>query len=461
MATVDELLDEAPLTRLHIRVWLVAALGVMLDGFDFFVVGVCLPLIARDLDTTTLQQGLIASAAVAGSVVGALVAGPLSDRLGRRLLFTVDLIMFVVFALASAFAWDAWSLIAFRFLLGVAIGADYPLSSSYAAEIAPRRHRNRMLVGVISFQAVGSLIGVALGLVVVNATESVSAWRWIFGAGAVLAGAIVVARIGVPESPRWLFDQGSRPEALRVVSRFLGRTVTSAGVANAADAAPRPEREPAGWRTLFTETFRRRTALTSVPWFLMDIVVYGIGVFTPTILAAIIVTDTDSFIGHEISSLRGTAFADLFLVAGFVGALVLINRVGFIRLQVTGFLAMTVGLGMLALAAGLPGGADDYFLLAFAGFAISNFFQNLGPNSTTFLMPAVVFPTRIRATGAGFGAAAGKAGAVVVTLLFPVLQGWIGLSATVGLMAAGSLAAAIVTLTLRSSASTAALSRAG
>src|SRR5262249_37669284 len=119
------------------------------------------------------------------------------------------------------------------------------------------------------------------------------------------------------------------------------------------------------------------------------------------------------------------------------------------RLQITGFFAMTFGLGLLALYVALSGGTDQLYWIAFLGFSISNFFQNMGPNSTTFLMPAVVYPTRVRATAEGFAAAAGKAGAVVVTLFVPILQAWIGLSATVGLMAAGALVAAIVTIATR------------
>jgi MFS family permease len=443
VTTAEELLDRAPISRLHKRVWLVAAMGIMLDGFDFFVVGVTLPLITQDFDATALQQGLIASAAVIGAVIGALLAGPISDRIGRKLLFRIDLILFIVFALASALAWDAWSLIVFRILLGVAIGADYPLSAAYAAEIAPSRSRNRMLVGVISFQAIGSLIGVGLGLLILEIYPEVGAWRWIFASGAVLAVFVVLARIGVPESPRWLLTQGRPEEAAKVVSRFVGETVRADQVTTSAAEPGVP------WRTLFTAEFRRRTTFTSAPWFLMDIVVYGIGVFTPTIIAGIVVTNSQSFIGHEITSLEGTAFTDIFLVLGFLAALILINRVGYLRLQVVGFVAMFIGLGLLAFASGLPGGADGYYWLAFAGFAMSNFFQNAGPNSTTFLLPAVVFPTRIRATGEGFGAAAGKAGAVVVTLFFPILQDSIGLSATVGIMAAGALLAAVITLASR------------
>lgn len=438
-----ELLQDARLSRLHWRIWLLAALGLALDGFDFFVVGVTLPLIEAEFAPSPIEVGLLASAAVIGSVLGALFGGPLADRIGRSLMFRLDLVVFVVAAIASAFAWDIWSLIAFRFVLGLAIGADYPLSASYATEIAPRKHRNRMLVGVISFQAIGSILGVVVGLVALNLKPEVGAWRWILAAGAVFALVLVVARIGVPESPLWLASQGRRAEAAKVFSRLVGQRVGVAQVEVPADASAVP------WSRLFSQGLRRLTTFTSVPWFLLDVVVYGIGVFTPVILAGLVVSDSESFIGHSITSLQQTGFTDIFLVLGFVAALLLINRVGPVRLQSWGFVLVAAGLTMLAVSAALPGGADALYWLAFAGFALSNFFQNMGPNSTTFLLPAVVFPTEVRASGAGFGAAAGKAGAVLVTLLFPVLESAWGLAITVGLMAVGAVLAAVVTVVAR------------
>jgi MFS family permease len=443
VTSAEQLLDESRLTPLHRRIWLVAALGLLLDGFDFFVIGVCLPLVTVDLGLGSVQVGLLASAAVVGSVVGALVVGPVADRIGRRLVFRLDLIAFVVAALASSLAWDIWSLIAFRFLLGVAIGADYPLSSSYAVEVAPRRHRERLLVGVIAFQAVGSLLGVALGLAAIRLHPEPGAWRWVLGSGALLALAVVVARHGLPESPRWLLSQGRREEAAQVVGRLVGRPVAPEQVTSAAD-----ERVP--WRRLFGTGLRRRTVFTSVPWLLLDVVVYGTGVFTPTILAGLVVGDTGgSYVAGVVTTLRETAFTDVFLVIGFVAALLLVGRVGAVRLQVVGFVAVAAGLAVLALSAALPGGADAWYGLAFLGFAMANFFQNAGPNSTTFLMPAVAFPTSVRATGAGLGAAAGKAGAVLVTLGFPLLHERLGLTASIGLMAAGALVAAVVTVAFR------------
>ncbi len=114
------------LTPLQLKAWLLSAGGVALDGFDLFIMGVALPLILVRYSGPSWQTGLIASAAIIGAIIGALFGGNLTDRFGRKRLYMWDLVAFVVFAIASGFAWNVWSLIVFRSMLGLALGADYP-----------------------------------------------------------------------------------------------------------------------------------------------------------------------------------------------------------------------------------------------------------------------------------------------------------------------------------------------
>src|SRR5262245_40177623 len=122
-------LDEAQFSRLHLRYWLLAALGIMLDGFDFFIIGVANPLLKEDFGLTPAMQGLVTAAAIIGAIVGAGLLGPLGDKIGRRRIFKYDLVLFVVFSVICMFAWNVGSLIAFRFVLGIAIGLDYPIAA--------------------------------------------------------------------------------------------------------------------------------------------------------------------------------------------------------------------------------------------------------------------------------------------------------------------------------------------
>jgi MFS family permease len=463
---IARLIDEARFGRAHRRVWLLSSLGIMLDGFDFFIMGVAIPLIVVDWSTSPLETGLISTSAIVGAIVGAAVVGPLSDRIGRKLAFRIDLSLFVVFALASAFAPGVWWLILFRFLLGVGIGADYPISASYVSEIAPARLRSRLLIGAFSFQAVGQLLGAVVGLLVLTIDPSPEAWRWMLAVGVIPALVIVILRRGVPESPLWLASTRRYAEAAVSLETFTGRPVEVAELISRGEvvAVPMPAPIVAGVlrpadvgptipkTSLFARGRRGATALTSVPWFFMDIATYGVGVFTPTIIAAIALSSSanSQFIADDITSTEGAAFLDVFLVAGFLLALVLVGRLGLIRLQVTGFVVMAAGLLVLAATGILTEGSPGQLALVFVGFAAFNLFMNLGPNATTFAMPTVAFDTLSRGAGAGFAAASGKAGAALGTFLFPLLQSSLGLAATLAIIAAGCLLAAVVTFTLRS-----------
>ncbi|WP_291041391.1 MFS transporter [Herbiconiux sp.] len=498
---MQHLLDGLRFGAGHRRVWLLSCLGIMLDGFDFFVMGVAIPLIVAEWSTSPLETGLISSAAILGAILGAAVMGPLSDRIGRRLAFRIDLALFVVFALASALAPGVWWLIAFRFLLGVGIGADYPISASYVSEIAPRRLRERLLIGAFSFQAVGQLLGALVGLLVLTLDPSPDAWRWMLAAGVVPAVVIVILRRGVPESPLWLASTARYEEAARSLQVFAGRRVeieevlleeappadpadstrvdstrvedarradTPAGIASAAlargeaTALPMPAPVISGVvrpadaardipkRSLFSKPLRRATVLTSVPWFFMDIATYGVGVFTPTIIASIAISsaNSDKVVSADIISTEGAAFLDVFLVIGFVAALLLVRRLGLLTMQVGGFVVMAAGLVVLAFSLLLPQDSALQLGIVFLGFAAFNLFMNAGPNSTTFALPTVAFDTISRGAGAGFAAAAGKAGAAIGVFAFPLLQAAVGLFTTLLVIAVGCVVAAVVTFAL-------------
>jgi MFS family permease len=450
-APLGESLDRAPMTRLHMRFWLLAGLGILLDGFDFFIIGVANPLIAEDFGLGDAVRGLVSAAAIVGAIVGAGFLGPVADRIGRRRIFQFDLMLFAAFSVACIFAWNAWSLIGFRFALGIAIGLDYPISASYLAEILPARDRGRWLVGAFSLQAVGILLGAVVGVVVLAALPHVASWRLMLGFGLLPALVIIYLRRGTPESPRWLAQNGREDDAARVTEALVGHPV-AVTEADRRRGAPVPEGikaliQPA----LFKRAMIRRTIFTSVPWFLMDIATYGVGIFTPTLLAAIVLSGHPdaTFISDDIASTKGTALLDVCLVIGFAIAILNVERLGRVRLQLIGFAVMTVSLCILGLAEGLKGGGDAHLGLVVVGFALFNTFMNAGPNATTYALPAEVFPSEIRAAGVGFAAASAKLGAAIGVFLFPILEDAMGTSALLFCIAGACLIAMAVTYGFR------------
>ena len=438
LKSFEQHLDDTPFTRTQRKVWILSAMGVLLDGFDFFIIGVALPLIAHQFQLTPAVKGLVAVAAVAGAFFGALVFGQVADRFGRKGMFLVDIILFVVFSAASAAAWNATSLIVFRFILGIGIGADYPIGVSYIAECVPTRLRGRLIVGAFAFQALGSLLGVLVGLIILKAYPSLEAWRVMLAFGVLPAVAVVLMREGLPESVRWHLARGNYEKASRAASALLEIPITL----NALNS-PAVE-HPASFGTLFKKRYIRRTIFASVPWFLQDISTYGIGIFTPTILGAMALGGGATFVAKDMGATEGAAVVDLLLLVGFLLAIVLVHYVSRVTLQIVGFLGMALGLLMAGASSLFPAGSDSQMGMIIGGFMIFNCLMNMGPNATTYLLSGETFPTSIRATGAGFAASMAKLGAVLGTFFFPVLKHDLGIAPLlVGLAAASALAAAV------------------
>jgi MFS family permease len=451
----EQRLDASQITPVMWLLWALSAGLIALDGFDFFIIGVAMPFVQQDFGLSSAEIGAVAVAAVAGSLLGALTLGPITDKVGRQLMLVVDIAIFVIATAGTVFAWDALSLIGFRFLVGVGIGADYPISVAYVTENVPSKSRGQMVIGAFAFQAMGALLGAVTGLVVMGLLQALYpdsaqimiqfAWRWMLGVGLVLAIAVGILRFSfLLESPRYYIVRGDYEAASRAASVLLGEPIYLS-----VETDP-PEREPSlPYSALFSSRYRRSTALTSIPWFLQDIATYGIGIFTPTIIGALAFSSEENFITKEMASAAGSALVDLFLIAGFLIAIGCIERVGRIQLQIMGFLGMAGGLVILTLSNLLSLEKGWAIALVFIGFFVFNLMMNAGPNSTTFLLSGEVFPTSIRASGAGFAAAVAKAGAVLGTFALPILQRSIGVPALLLLLAFICVVAAVMTYLFR------------
>lgn len=451
-------LDGTTITRPMVQLWLLAASLIALDGFDFFIIGVALPFLQRDLDLGPAAVGAVAAAAIAGSLLGSLLLGPLTDKLGRQPMLIADVVLFVVATAGTALAWNLTSLLIFRVLVGVAIGADYPISVAYIVENVPARHRDQLVIGAFSFQAVGALLGALVGVAILYGfsvgypgNDQVAihyAWRWMLGVGVVLALGVALARLAVSfESPAYLLAQGDYEGASAMASELLGEPIVLEPNPMALDDQRQPR-----YRDLFTPAYRRQTLLAAVPWFLQDIATYGVGIFTPAILGILVFGGSSSLVTQTLASARGSALVDVFLILGFLMAVLLVKRLGPIALQIAGFLGMALGLGLLAVSTGLPAESPVAMGLIFGGFFLFNLLMNAGPNATTFLLSGAVFPAAIRASGAGLAAALAKAGAVLGTFGLPVLQRALGLALTLELLAGLCVVAALMTWAYRQAA---------
>jgi MFS transporter, putative metabolite transport protein len=440
--SINLALDETPVTAHRRRIWAIASAGIGLSGYDFFIMSAALPLIQSYFGTSSpTVAGLFAAAAFFGAVPGAIVAGVLSDRFGRRLILLIDVALLTVTSILCAMAWSPFILIFFRFLQGISVGAEYPISASLVAEIMPRKGRGRWLTGAFSFQAIGMTLAAIICSIILLITSSENSWRWMLLSCALPALILALLRTSIRESPRWLARKGRLKEAKESLFWLIGTKELP--------SSKKSEEPPqqSHLKELFRPEYRMRTLLTAVPWFLMDIALYGIGLFTPMILVHLLLpsaAQSSHFIAADFRADIMTVIADIFLIFGFALNIWLVEKRGRIQLQILGFIGMTIGTGLIAIF-GMKGGD----LAIILGFSIFNLMVNFGPNATTFLLPVEVFPTRLRATGHGFAAACGKAGATVGVFFLPLAYHTFGLRATMIMIGIFCLIGAMITVIAR------------
>jgi putative MFS transporter len=432
----------APMTYMQWLIWGLAAAGKFFEGMVVFMTGVALPLMAKEFDLGATGKGVVASASLFGILIGASALGGLADRYGRKEMFIVEMGLFAAFILLLTFS-SSFVLVVIALIgIGLALGCDYPTAHVMISESISSRIRGRTVLSAFGFQAVGGLAGTLVGFAVLYENPDLSAWRWMYASTLLLAVPVTVGRFFVVQSPLWLVLQGRMKEAEAATERLLLRDPLYPKT-----VVLRRDERHAGRHSRFLSA--ARTILASVPWFLQDLGTYGIGIFTPTILATLIgATIADprnvaELVQRDMMAAKGAALIDVLLIVGILVAVVLADRVGRIRLQVVGFIGCAAGLALAALSLHVGGALSGALL--FAGFMLFNFMTNAGPNAMTYLIAGEVFPTSLRATGAGFAASFAKIGAVLTAFLFPILLKDIGTDLLLLILVGTSIAGAIVT----------------
>lgn len=431
--TRSQRLDQLPFTRQHGRLLAGSGVGWALDAMDVGLVSFILAALAAQWSLSPGQLSAIASIGFVGMAVGASLGGLLADRIGRRQVFALTLLIYGLATGASALVTGVGLLLVLRFLVGLGLGAELPVASTLVSEYAPARIRGRVVVALEAFWALGWLLAAVIGYLIVP--SSADGWRWAFALGMVPAVYAVVIRWGLPESVRFLERQGRDAEAESAVRRFEA----SAGIEPPAPAtvAETPTRSsgPAGpaprWTTLWSPTYRRRTIALWLTWFGTNFSYYGAFIWLPTLLVASGFTLVKSF--------EYTLIITLAQLPGYAVSAILIERWGR-RPTLATFLA---GSALSAVAFGL---ADSVPAVLATGMALS--FFNLGAWGALYAVTPEVYPTDLRATGAGSAAAFGRIASIVAPLLVPLLRSTTGLSGLFLVFAAAFAVAAVAALAL-------------
>ncbi|WP_144784915.1 MFS transporter [Microbacterium sp. BH-3-3-3] len=401
---VSERLDALPFTRRHGRILGGSGLGWALDAMDVGLISFVIAALSVQWQLAPTEASWIASAGFAGMAIGASVGGLLADRFGRRHVFALTLLVYGVATGASALVGGLAALLVLRFVVGLGLGAELPVASTYVSEFAPARMRGRLIVFLEAFWAVGWTAAALIGYLVVP--SSADGWRWAFALGAIPAVYALIVRWGLPESPRWLASRGRNAEAIVIVRDLeaaAGRIALEASTEGVSASAPadRPR-----VRALWAPALRARTASLWVLWFCVNFSYYGAFIWIPTILVAQ---------GYDlVRSFGFTLIITLAQLPGYAVAAWLIEAWGR-RATLAAFLAGS------AVAAVLFGTATGEVAVIAAGMALS--FFNLGAWGALYAATPETYPTALRATGSGWAAGVGRIASILAPLAVPPLLG--------------------------------------
>jgi len=412
--TVSQILDDAPVSRFHHRAVLISGMGFFTDAYDLFVIGTVAALVTTQWHLTTTQTSWVTGSAILGAFIGALVFGRIADVFGRKTVYAVVAGIMIVGAVASAFAPGFTFLVVARFVLGLGIGGDYPVSAVLMSEYSNRLDRGRLVGLVFSMQALGLIVGplVALSLLASGVTHDLT-WRLLLGLGAVPAAAVVYLRAKMPESPRFQARvQGKADQAARQLHLFAD------GAVNALTAAEDPTRHMALRHFLSNRRTLTLILGTAGTWFLFDYAYYGNTLSLPAILKQVA---PHASLNTKLAWTLGIFV--VFALPGYILAVMKMDRIGHRRLQFIGFAVMAVAFLVLGIVPILTTVVVPFLVI----FGLSYFFIEFGPNTTTFVLPSEVFPVSMRTTGHGMAAGIGKLGAFAGVFLVPQLQKHLGL----------------------------------
>ncbi|POX42357.1 MFS transporter [Streptomyces sp. Ru73] len=418
-------LDRLPLSRPHYALLLIGGLGYTFDGMDSAVVAFLLPSAQAAWGLDNGRLGLIGSAAPFGFLFGAVIAGLLGDRIGRKKVMMYALAFYAVFSVAAAFAPNYEVFLPARVLAGAGAGAESAIIAPFLSEFVPAKRRGWFVGALAGFFSFGFVAAALLGRFVVPTVPE--GWRV---AQVITALPIVLLlwwRRSLPESPRFLLTHGRHAEAEEVVADLERRVETATGrplppvpeaAAGPATVTPKVNLLSA-LRFLWSPAMARRTAIIWLIWFVVTFSYYGFFSWIPTLLVQRGITVTKSF---EFSLIIYLAQVPGYFSAAWLSER--LDRKNTIALYLAGS----------ALSAFWLSRMSDPVMITLAG-AVLSFFLN-GTYAGVYSYTPEVFPTWIRASGTGLSSAFGRIGSILAPTIIGLSAASLGFAGVFGLTTA-------------------------
>ncbi|TLQ44067.1 sugar porter family MFS transporter [Streptomyces marianii] len=422
-------LDQRALTGFYWRLALLATIGGFLFGYDTANIGAALNFIPYRLGDFAL--GYLVAGTSVGAAAGALLAGPLTDRFGRKSLLIADAGIYMAGAVLAAVSWHEWVLLIARTLVGLAIGADSAIATAYIAEYAPQDRRGALSMLQQWMITVGILVSYLVALVILTTMPDKAYdldWRLIFGLGALPAAIGFALRTRMPESPRWLLEKSRYRDVQRALNR-LGIHVTMNQVERSAELAAEQQRRDAGKQQVSPWSAGVKRALVMVCVFFIFQQISGINVplyYGPRILAPLFEA-SDSVLDSAIAGVQVTVIMSAVNVAATYFAFRYIDRLGRRKLSMSGFAGMAVSALVAASGLAIFAGTAEIVVVMIGLNLFISFFA-IGVGGTGWLIQGESFPTAVRGRAAAVAAAVNWLANFAVVQAFPVWQRAIGLA---------------------------------
>ena len=423
-------MDNAGISKEHWKIMFISGMGFFTDAYDLFIIGVVMVLLKPMWHVGKVEESLVESTALLAAAIGALLFGRIADMIGRKRIYGVEVLVLAAGAIACAFSPNIWWLIGFRFILGIGIGGDYPVSATIMSEYAGKAHRGMLVTLVFAMQAAGLIVGPLLAAAMLSSHISPDIiWRVLVSFGAIPALAVFWSRRHLKESPRFL--------------KAVGHEEDPSGKLKKAVHYDPKEHAVSFWdgyhRLVDNKLILLRLLGASAAWFLMDFAYYGNTVSSPLVLSAL---GGDHTLLQKTLTQLGIFAA--FAVPGYAVAALTMDKLGRKTIQCLGFAMMAVTFGLLAMIPNVEKLVWPFLFI----YGFSYFFTEFGPNATTFVYPSEIFPVKVRTTAHGIAAALGKIGGFVGVFTFPFFMHWHGLPAAEGAAAIVSVLGLSVTLFL-------------
>jgi len=401
-----ERLDNMPWTRFHTVLTIALGVGWALDSFETNIIGSMFGVLKTQWDLSAAQGSLAVVIWVFGMLVGAIGFGYLADRFGRKRLFLGTLLWYALFATGTAFSWNYESFLFFRFMTALAVGGEYSAVTATMGEFFPKAHRGRTDALILSGFPIGAMASAGISYLLFSWFPPEIGWRLGFGLGATLALFFLWVRRAIPESPRWLLQQGRVAEVEAIVEMIAGTATGTAAFEQAKrrySPASFVAATPSFLRNLaeLGGAYRYRCGLASALNFSQAAIVYG----ALALMALVILPEMNVPSGDlPFYYFWGNAAA---LLGGVVGAFAVEAFGRRPSLLVSYSLTVLAILPLYGFTT-LPGMVFSYCLMQF-GVTWAYI--------TAYVVAAEILPTRLRATGLGVSVAIGRVGAMLAPLM--------------------------------------------